>query len=248
MIYGLENYDMTNSLEVESSLSQLDFNLIKENLRDQIHNLDSNVNYVSPIENKFRIIMSEYELDADIKKSAIDVMLSFHLFIINEISESFDLDIDTENKNHLDISDIANSLYEFLVIKARRNITKFFSSFIIKNKKSLVEDYQSDTKKDLSSTILKKAIKNKDDIILLSKSPSIIRGLVFNMDFDDNDVLKMIVDTEFHGLNVRRMKTSDVFHGNFMNKYSSIIRDNSDLYDDVYHRVYIKLSDKLTKK
>lgn len=247
MIYGLEEYDITNSLEVESTLSQLDFNLIRENLREQIHNLDSNVDYVSPIENKFKLIMDEYEVDEEVKASAMDMIKGLYEFVLDEISSSFDIDIDYQGQSLQDLSDMTKSLYEFLVLKARKNITKFYSKFILKNKKMLIEEYSAEKRKDLSAAVLKKVTKNKDDITLLSKCPSIFKSLVYNMDFSDEDLLKIVVDTEYHGLNVKRLIASDILMGNFMNKYATIVRDNSDLYDDVYCRVYSKISNKLIK-
>lgn len=247
MIYGLEEYDITNTLEIESALSELDFNLIRENIREQIQNLDNNVDYISPIENKFRLIMDEYDIDNDIKSSAMDSMQELYEFTLDEIASSFDIDINYEGQSLQNLSEMAKSLYEFLVLKARKNITKFYSKFIIKNKKMLTEPYAAEKRKDLSSTVLKKVTKNKDDIIILSKCPAIFKSLVFNMDFDSDELMKVVVDTEYHGLNVKHMVASDSVIGNFMAKYVSMIRDNSDLYDDVYCRVYSKVSNKLIK-
>ena len=248
MIYGLEEYDMTNNLETASTLTQLDFNLIRENIREQVQNLDSNVDYLSPIEDKFKLIMEEYEeTDDEVRNSAVDVMAELYKFLLDEIASSFDIDIDYESQSLQNIADMANSLYYFLVLKARKNITKFYSKFILKNKKMLIEEYTAEKRKDLTSTVLKKITKNKDDIILLSKCPSIFKSLVHNMDFNSDDLLKIVVDTEYHGLNVKRMVSSDIVIGNIMDKYMSMVRDNSDLYDDVYCRVYSKISNKLIK-
>lgn len=248
MIYGLEEYDMTNNLEMADTLNQLDYNLIKENIREQIWNLDSSVDYLSPIEDKYKLIIDQYrEVDTDVILTATDSMKELYEFILDEVSASFDIDLNYSDDINT-MADITQSIYYFLILKSRKNLTKFYAKFIIKNKKILIENYNNEKRKDLSSTVLKKVTKNKDDIILLSKCPAIFKSLVFNMDFDTEDLLKIIVDTEYHGLNVKRMVSSDMLIGNIMAKYTEIIRDNSDLYDDIYCRVYNKMSNKLIKK
>ena len=247
MIYSLEEHNMTNSLEIESVLSELSFDLIKENIREQIHNLDSNIDYISPIEDRYNVILEEYGEDEDVVKAASETMHNLYNFILEEISESFDIDINIDAIGLDVLPETVNSIYQFLVLKARKNITKFYTKYIIKNKKGLVEPYVGEKRKDILSSVLKKQTKNKDDIIILSKSPSIFKAIVFNMDFDSDELIKFVVDTEYHGIAIKNLIESDIIIGNIMDKYTVMIRDNSDLYDDVYGRVYSKLVKKLIK-
>ena len=247
MIYSLEEHSMTNSVEIESVLSELSFDLIKENIREQIHNLDSNIDYINPIEDRYKVIEEEYSDDEDIMRTASDTMYTLYEFVLDEIAQSFDIDIDIASISTADLPGVAYSIYHFLVLKARKNITKFYSKYIIKNKKMLIEPYLTEKRKDILSAVLKKQTKNKDDIIALSKCPSIFKSIVFNMEFDSETLMKFVVDSEYHGLEVRGLLSSDIIIGNIMEKYTLMIRDNSDLYDDVYGRVYNKLMKKLIK-
>lgn len=247
MIYGLEEHTITNSIETESVLSELSFDLIRENLREQIHELDNGVDYINPIEDRYNIIREEYEEDEDVLRTASETMYSLYVFILEEIADSFNIDINIDAIPADKLPDVAYSIYYFLVIKARKNITKFYSKFIIKNKKMLIEPYITEKRKDILSTVLKKQTKNKDDIITISKCPAIFKSLIFNMDFDSETMLKFVIDSEYHGLNVKNLINDDIIIGNIMDKYTIMIRDNSDLYDDVYARVYNKIVKKLIK-
>lgn len=247
MIYSLEEHSVTNSVEIESVLSELSFDLIKENIREQIHNLDSNIDYIGPIEDRYKVIQEEYADDEDVMRTASDTMHTLYEFVLEEIADSFDIDINMQAISIADLPHTAYSLYNFLVLKARKNITKFYTKYIMKNKKILIEPYLTEKRKDILSAVLKKQTKNKDDIIALSKCPSIFKSIVFNMDFDSDVLMKFVVDSEYHGLTVKTLIHSDIVIGNVMDKYSIMIRDNSDLYDDVYGRVYNKLVKKLIK-
>ena len=247
MIYSLEEHSVTNSIEIESVLSELSFDLIKENIREQIHSLDSSIDYINPIEDRYKVIQEEYADDEDVMRTASDTMYTLYEFVLNEIAESFDIDINVDAIRPADLPHVAYSIYYFLVLKARKNITKFYSKYIMKNKKILIEPYLTEKRKDILSAVLKKQTKNKDDIIALSKCPSIFKSIVFNMDFDSDALMRFVVDSEYHGLTVKTLISSDIVIGNIMDKYTIMIRDNSDLYDDVYGRVYNKLVKKLIK-
>lgn len=247
MIYSLEEHNITNSLEIESALSELSFDLIKENIREQIHNLDSNIDYINPIEDRFNVILEEFGEDEDIVRAASETMHNLYNFILEEIAESFDIDINIDAISLDALPETTNSIYQFLVLKARKNITKFYAKYIIKNKKGLIEPYIGEKRKDILSSVLKKQTKNKDDIIILSKSPSIFKAIVSNMDFDSETLISFVADNEYYAIVMKNLIDSDIIMGNIMDKYTVMIRDNSDLYDDIYSRVYKKLTKKLIK-
>ena len=247
MIYSLEEHNITNSLEIESALSELSFDLIKENIREQIHNLDSNIDYINPIEDRFNVILEEFGEDEDIVRAASETMHNLYNFILEEIAESFDIDINIDAISLDALPETTNSIYQFLVLKARKNITKFYAKYIIKIKKGLLEPYIGEKRKDILSTVLKKQTKNKDDIIILSKSPSIFKAIVSNMDFDSETLISFVADNEYYAIVMKNLIDSDIIMGNIMDKYTVMIRDNSDLYDDIYSRVYKKLTKKLIK-
>ncbi len=249
MFYNLEEYeDAVTEIEVATLLADLDIDLIQTNIGEQINNLDNNINYLESIEDKYKLILEEFSDDIDSCIVAKNKIIMIYEFIINEIQESFDIDIDYQNMNFEQLSQAAGSLYNFLVIKARKNITKFYYKYIVANKKSLVQEYASEKRKDVTTSTIKKLTKNKDDIIILSKCPSIMSMLTNNIDFSTELFLDIAVGTEFNGIYVKDLIENDKVFGDIFYKYESMIRDDLDLYDDIYGRVYTKLYNKLIKK
>lgn len=247
MIYSLENYSTICEAELEMALTELNIDFIQENIIEQIKFLDSETDFISPIEDRYSIIKEEYSDHPDIIIEANKTMTDIYDFLLNEIASSFDIDIDINRIDKEKYGEVAYGLYFFLILKCRKNLYKFYYKYMIHNKSILVEPYMSDKPKDLLSTVLKKYTKNKEDIMLLSKCPSIFKSLVFNMDFDNKDFMTYIDNSEYYSSIVLDLIDNEIIMGNFVDRYMVMIRENIDLYDDIYSRLFPKISKKLLK-
>lgn len=247
MIYSLENYSTINEAELELALSELNIDFIQENIIEQIRFLDTDTDFISPIEDRYSIIKEEFADHEDILNDASKIMVDIYDFLIDEIASSFDIDIDKDRIDKERYGEVAYGLYFFFVLKARKNIYKFYYKYMLHNKSLLVEPYMMDKTKDVLSVLLKKYTKNREDIVLLSKCPSLFKALVFNMEFTNKDFMSYIDNSEYYSSVVSELIENDIIMGNFVDRYVIMVRENVDLYDDIYARIFPKLTKKLLK-
>lgn len=249
MFYDNESYDLSCDLEIETLLADLPFELLRENIKDQINNpLDYTVNYINTITDKCTVFKSQYKDNEDAIRSVNSSLKEFFEFVLNQIDARFGLCLDLDNLEDEAVIELGESVYNFLILRYKKNITRFFYKYIIKNKKSLVEYYEKlGKKKDVTSISLKKQIKNKDDILLISNLPSVIK-YILDLEIDPADFLKYAADDDnFDGIVVKKTVTDGIISGNFISKYFELILDsrNDDVLDEVQTDVKLKLMKKL---
>jgi len=248
MVFDNEAFELSNNLEVESLLADLPFELIKENIREQISDpLSTNINYINTVTEKCDLLKKEYEDDEDAIKEINNSLLRFFIFIITEIDEKFDLSINYDEDDVDEVVSLGEALYNFMILRYKKNISRFIYKFIIKNKKGLVEQFEKlAKKKDVTSISLKKQIKNKDDILLLSNMPSAIK-YIMNLYIEPLDFLKYAADDELYEATfLRQMINTGNLTGNFVTKYLELIVDSyNDVLDEIQTDVRLKLMKKI---
>lgn len=247
MFIDSENFDLSSDLEIDTLLADLPFDLIKENIKDQINNpLSTKINYVNTIVEKCDVIKKEFDDDPDVISTVNTSLREFFEFIIQEIDNKFDLSIDTTIEDNETVITIGDALYNVLILRFKKNISKFIYKFIVKNKKSLVEQFDKKAKKkDVTSISLKKQIKNKDDILLLSNLPDVIK-FIMNLYIEPLDFLKYACDDKhYEGTILWQMISNGKIIGNFVTEYFKIITDE---YDYVLDEVQTDVKMRLIKK
>lgn len=251
MIYSLENENMVslNDLEIEETLTSIGTDLIWDVLVDQVYNLNSNVDYLGPLRDRHQVLLEEFEENEEVTRITNEKMVSIYESVLNLLSDSFDLDFNIATDGSVeDLANYVYAVYYFLVIKCRKNIQKVYFKFIFNNKELITADYESEKFKDVETSVLKKVVKEKSDLALLAKCPDIFKSVVFNMDFESNELLEYTSNDEYWGSLVKELYENDKIFGNLFSKYQTLIREDSNLYNDVYCRVYNKLSKKILKK
>jgi hypothetical protein len=248
MIFNEEEYDLCSDTEIDMLLVDLPFDLIKENLRYQINNpLATNVNYIENVIDKFRVLKEQYGDNDDAVRNINSLIVNFFGFIIQEIDSKFDLSIEVDYNDVQETMEAGEVLYNFLILRYKKNITKFIYKFITKNKKRLVEEFQGQyKKKDVTSNSLKKKIKNKDDVLILSNLPSIIK-YIMNLDIEPQDFLSYATNDElYEGTYLNNMILQGRLLGNFVEEYVNLINEDYDyVLDEIQTDVKMKLMKKL---
>jgi hypothetical protein len=248
MLFNEEEYDLCSDTEIDMLLVDLPFDLIKENLRYQINNpLATNVNYIENVIDKFRVLRETYGENDDAIRNINSLTVSFFSFIIEEIDKKFDLSMEVDYNDIQETMETGEVLYNFLILRYKKNITKFIYKFITKNKKRLVEEFEGQyKKKDVTSISLKKKIKNKDDVLILSNLPSIIK-YIMNLDIEPLDFLSYATNDElYEGTYLTNMIYQGKLLGNFVDEYLNVIEGEYDyILDEVQTDVKLKLMKKL---
>lgn len=248
MYLDSDNYEISSDLELDSLLSDLPIEVIKESIKEQVADpLSTNINYVNTIVEKCGVLRREFEENEDALKQINDLLEDFFRFLITEIDTKFDLTLDVSDDAVDTLVSIGEILYSFLILRYKKNISKFIYKFIIKNKKFLVEQFEKQSKKkDVTSISLKKQIKNKDDILLISNLPNVIK-YIMNLYIEPLDFLKYACDDEYYeGSILKQMILSGKLVGNFVTEYLNlIVYDNDDILDEVQTDVKLKLLKKI---
>jgi len=248
MFYDNENFEVSSDLVIDNLLTDLPFDLMKENIRDQINDpLSTNINYVNTITEKCDVVKYQYQdINMEVIININSALRSFFDFVINEIDNKFGLDIDTSEESDNFVISVGEALYNFMILRYKKNISKYIYTYITRNKKILVERMDKvPKKKDVTSISLRKQVKNKDDVIILSNLPSIIKHII-NLDIDALDFMEYVTDDEcYEGSIIKQLITNGIMTGNFVTAYFNLLVNE---YDDVMDEIQTDIKLKFIKK
>lgn len=242
--------ELENSLlpyETQELLASSHFGLIKANVDEQILNpLNNTVNYVDIIKDKYKIIQDSTE-DTDVIQEAKYTITSFMNELIEKISENYNIDINIDDNDTEEVIEVASNLYKFLILDFMKNSKRFFYKYILDNKKSIVEAYADVSRKDVTSLSLKKNIKSKEDLIIVSNISSIIHSIL-SMDFEEDVFLDYCIkNSSYIGNTIKEYYENNIIIGNFSTRYFDILRDDlHDLVDEIVMHVRKKLISKFS--
>jgi hypothetical protein len=245
--YLNEEYELSNDKDVDSLLAELPIEVILENIKEQIDDpLSTSVDYTTIVTEKCELLKEDYEDNEDEIQNINNFLSSFYLKIINYIDNKFQLDFDLLDVTNSEIITYGEILYNFLILRYRKNVSSYIYKYIKENKKSIVEDYESTSKKkDVSTINAKKQIKNKDDIVIISNISSIISSIL-NLDIDSIDFVKYACDNDnYEGKKIRNLINEGKIGNNFTYNYLRIlIDDNDDIIDEIQNEVRYKIISK----
>jgi len=246
-MYDNDIYELTSDLEIDTLLSDLPFDLIRENVKEQINDpLWSNVNYINVILEKRDLLRKQYDNNSDALKSIDNQIYDFFRFIITEINDKFDLGIDVDDFETEEAIEYGEIFYNFFILRYKKNISKFITKFIVKNKKVFVEKFENvEKKRDVTQISLKKQIKNKDDLIILSNLPEVIK-FIFYLDIDNLDFIKYCCrDDLYEAIKIKDLIITARLTGNFVREYMTLIKDK---YDNILDEILTEVRYKIIKK
>jgi hypothetical protein len=243
-----ENYEPTTSFEIDTLLAELPFELMKENIKDQIENpLSTNINYIDIIVEKTEILKSQFENDMDTINKINNNLRDFFSFIINKLNDKFILGLIVDEEDDETVVKTGEVLYNFLILLYKKNVSKFLLKYILKNKKSLIDYFdKKNKKKDVTSISLKKQLKNKDDILIIANLPQVIK-YILNLYIEPLDFIKYCCDEElYEGKIIKDMILSGKLLTNFIPTYLSLLDDYESILDEISIDIKIRLIKKLS--
>ncbi|MMZ42317.1 hypothetical protein D1872_38380 [compost metagenome] len=248
MQFQSDDYELASDIDTDLMLLDLPMSAIQENIRYQIQNpLTTQVNYIDNVADLIVQTRQVHNDDPDALNTINNFAQSFFEFIIDEIDQKFDLGITTDSFETDDFIRVGSALYQFLILRYQKNITKFIFKFILKNKKLLVETFdQQMKKKDVTTIVTKKKVKNKDDALLIANLPSVISHII-NLDIDAHNFIQYVSNNELYDANIMRdLIDTGVMIGNFTQAYLNVIQvDYEGILDEIQTDVKLKLIKKL---
>lgn len=247
MMKSDNDYDLVSNTDLDLLLVDMPLDLIKETIRDQINDpIESNVNYIESVLDKYKELVLAYGENQDTLVSIRAIIIDFFSFIIDRLSIRFDMSIQVDYNDVNETIRIGSALYNFLILSYKKNISKYITKFINKNKKSLVDQFEGNVKrKDVTSIAVRKKTKNKDDVAILSNLPNIIK-YIMNLDIEPVDFLKYVSNDENYEANIiKNQIVLGNITGNFAASYIAIINNEYDyILDEVQTDVRTKMSRK----
>lgn len=241
-------YDLSSSVELEEKLSGLPLDFLLATIQEQIKDpLSNNVNYVESMTDTLDELERQYEEDPDNMAQIKALRTRIFNTITVEISNRFNMGYEPDLDDLYTLSVRAISMYDFLILNYRRNVRRFLYNFIIKDRKRLIEEYKHyQKKKDVSSLNLKKKLRHKDDVVILSNLPEVVNG-VLSLDVDAAEFLSLASDNA-DAVILQNMVLNGQIDSNFTSTYLQyVLNEHDSVVDSILVDVRMRLSEKMSK-
>lgn len=193
------DYTIVSDREIASILNyftpEMVRNVLDDVLQDKMRSYTTNIgNMVNAYETNFRIALSDYpEFSNDLVKIRDEAFKS----IMNQVCGFHN--IDWELEVGMDLYTVAFYTYQFLVSDFKRNITRFFSNFILREKDNIYASLnlgEIKKGKDSSSAYSKKVYNGIDNkIITIHANLDYVLTQISGFDID----LNTIIDNTYAG-------------------------------------------------
>ena len=176
-------------------------------------------------------------------------MLTWQLviFLVN-LNDKFNLGLDIEGIiTGENVEEVGTCLYKYFILRYTKNITKFISKYIFKNKKYLSEKYVDKPKKDVSTLAFKKQIKNKDNLTILTNLPSIINDIITSS-ISNEEFLKYSTSTDsYEAYIISGLISNNKLIGDFYTSYISVcVTDHEHIIDELMTEIRQKIINKMS--
>ena len=245
----LRDNEIINVFDVERVLGDLPIDIIKENILSQIDDpLTFSTNQADQVYDTLTEAMDEFGHIDEYKGEIYELKDDFSIFLIREIDKKFNLGVDIENLSDYEIHDIARNCYDFFIVNLRDNLTRFVSNYIYSNKLSISEEFGEEYKKrDVTTTNMKKLTKNKDDIIILSNTSSII-NYVLNLEYQPEEFMSLASeDGEYVSSCITEYVNSFKITGNFVADVLNELKfAHNDTIDEIAASIILDIKDSIS--
>ena len=248
MFYN-DSYELVSTFEIDNLLAEVPFDLIRESIIEQINDpMVTKVNYIDIITDKVSIYRNQFEGNAEAISEINTAIRDFFEFLMTELNKKFDLGLDIEaiitGEN---VEEVGTSLYKYFILRYNKNITRFITKYIFKNKKFIFEKYGDKTKKDVSTLAFKKQIKNKEDLVILTNLPSIIDDII-KSDISNEEFLRYSISSDsYEAYIISGLMQNSKLIGDFVDSYlEPCISKHDHVIDELQTEIRQKIINKLT--
>lgn len=240
-----ENYELVSDFEVDMLLSEMPVELVKENIAEQIRlPLSTRTNFISVLEDSYNMIDELVEDNPDEKDKLLNKIRDFFMFTLIEMDKTYNLGIELDDiGSDEELIYKTSALYNFLILRYKKNMCKFLYSYIKKNRKTILELFQDVAKKkDITTISLKKQIKNKDVILLISNLSTIIK-YILSLEISSADFIQYACDDDYYeGGIVLDMVIKGEVSEDFFTPYKNLIVDEYEtVLDEIQNEVKLKI-------
>lgn len=241
--------EQVNVFDIERILGDLPLELIKENITTQIADpLTYSSNYCKEVYESFDEAINECGHIEDFKNDIIEHRNSFTSFLLQELEQKFDLGMDVESMDDNSIENLTKACYEFFVINFRENINNFLLNYILANKSTLSGLFDDEYKrKDVTTMNMKKQVKSREDVLILSNLPDVINDIL-GKEYQNDDFLELCSEPgECIAEQIKSANKSFTLAGNFVNNILNEIRfSHNDDIDDFSANIKLSILESIS--
>lgn len=251
LYFDSDRYELATSMESDALLAELPFDLIKESIKEQIQDpVSTPTNYIDVIVDKCLVYKEQFDDDEDLIAEINRGLSDFFIFVMTEIDNNFDLGLDIDAISATsDIVEVGSALYKYFILRYSKNITKYITKFIFKNKKLFLKEFDSDKNdKDVSTLAYKKQLKDPEDLCIIAHLPDIVKYII-SLDMDPIEFINLTAgEDNYEASIVRELIRSNRLIGNFVHDYIDLCIDSHDyIIDSLHTDIRLKIFDKISK-
>lgn len=242
MIYG--GADEINGFDVERIMGDLPIEVIKENIITQINDP---LTYTTDYADDVYIVLDQAKEELDhidqYREELNDELDKFNLFLLSNVESKFNLGIDVEELDAVDLDRLAKNCYSFFVVNLRENLENFLYNYITNNKVELANLFDSEYKrKDVTTMNMKKSLKSKEDVLVVSNLINVI-NYVLDLEFDASEFIDLCIEPgDYLGEEIK--KSTDVFEisGDFVPPMIDELKINhNDIIDEIASSIRLSI-------
>lgn len=251
MRYLLDEEELASQNDFSEVLAEIPSSLLLINLKEQIRfPLASQMDLLGVFLDKCTLIREEYNSDVESIAQLNKHMVDFLSEVLDLIEDEFSISVNIDRGNVQELIEVTSALYKILILKYKKNLTKFFVKYILKNKKMLADEFGAGNSKDLTSLSLKKGlqIKNKESVSIISNLPLIFRNVAgYQTEVEPIDFLELSgAEKYYEGYLLKEMLTYGKICGTFIPKIMELMQDYYE--SEIFTEVRYKLIEKVMKK
>ena len=243
-----DDYEIVNNIDLDIILSDLPIDLVLSSIEYQINNpLDVDADYCTIVFDKCARVFQEFKGIEDVERDMEEILNKFCISVLNKLDEKFEFEINFDDLTPYDITKMTALLYNFFILRYRKNISRFIYNFILKNKKMIAEQFVNDDKrKDVTTLVMKKMTKNKDDIRIISNLPIVIKNIL-EMEHDPIDFMELAAPVDlYYCEEIIDLLENFTLAGNFTKAYlNTIVHQYNDVVDEILIEVRSKMCEDL---
>lgn len=211
---------------IEEILDSLSLELMRDNIYQQIYEeLPPSRDFMSIVLNKFNFIIENGEFDDEIKSAVNLEIVDFCNKVIDYIVKNFDL---AYNEIEGAERDVAQTLYQFFVVRRPGNTKAFVMQYIEENKAAIVEQLGLEKGSDVVCASLSKKTIDSDNIKIIANVDAVINYII-DLRIPAMDFLEILgADGEYYTSRLMEYMEEQTILGDFASSYMGGILNEYD--------------------
>lgn len=190
MLIEASEKNFYSDTEITEIINYLSYELILENLRNQINELSGygKVNYIEIFDDKYNYILKNHSDNQEVIDKVTNIRSEFYMTILEEIQDKFGFRlIFNDILLREELYKVIGAMYNFFILNLIDNLKNYFLNYIKIESKNIIRTFKNQINmKDLYFSLLKKKLNKENSILVFSvpKVPDIIE-FAFIEDFID---------------------------------------------------------------